>query len=81
MLHTEEEEKKILIEKLNVMLPFIEQVKNLDTNNVEPLYSLTEEFNTFREDIPGNTLEHDKALKEVQGKFKNEIYFTVLKNK
>ena len=79
MLYLDEEEKDIMMDKLKILFNFVDDIKKIDTDGVEPIYNLTERYDVFREDVPGDNLNHDKALKEVQGKFKNENYFTVIK--
>ncbi len=81
MLHLDEDEKNALKDKLNHMLGFVEQVKQVDVTDVEPLFTMTEEINRLREDIPQENLTHDRALKESQGPFKNDVYFSVVRNK
>lgn len=81
MITLSEKEKPLILEKLKVLLPFIDELNKVDTTDIEPLFSLTENYNTFREDEPGSVLDHDRALKEVQNNLKNDNYFMVPKNK
>lgn len=79
MLYLDEVEKEIMIDKLKTLFNFVEDIKKIDTNGIEPIYNLTERYDVFRDDVPGYNLDHDKALKEVQGELKNENYFTTVK--
>ena len=79
MLYFDEVEKEIMIDKLKTLFNFVEDIKKIDTNGIEPIYNLTERYDVFRDDVPGYNLNHDKALKEVQGELKNENYFTTVK--
>lgn len=79
MLYLDEEEKKVMIEKLKVLFDFVEDLKKIDTKGVEPIYNLTENYDIFRDDEPSENMDHDDALGEVQSDFKNENYFTVIK--
>ena len=79
LLYLDEQEKSIILENLKVLFNFVEDIKKIDTDGVEPVYNLTERYDVFREDVPGDNLNHDKALQEVQGKVKNENYFTAIK--
>jgi len=79
LIHLEEGEKDVMLEKLKFMFGFVDTIKKINTDGVEPLYSLTENINVFREDVPGENLDHDKALGVAQGKFKNENFFTAIK--
>ena len=81
MFELDEDEKSLLMEKLKFLFHFVDDIKKINTENVEPLYSLTENFNVFRDDEPGENLDHDKALNEAHNILKNENYFTVIKNK
>ncbi|MDR2402220.1 MAG: Asp-tRNA(Asn)/Glu-tRNA(Gln) amidotransferase subunit GatC [Cytophagales bacterium] len=81
MLSLNENEKGFLMEKLDFLFSLVEDIKNIEIENITPLYNLTENYNVFRDDEPGEILDHDKALKESQSILKNENYFIIMKNK
>jgi len=58
---TEQEEVK-MVEDLSKILNWMDQLKELDTTNVEPLTHMSEEVNVFREDIANNQLSREKGL-------------------
>ncbi len=62
---------------MNRMLTFIDKLNELDTEGVEPLIYMTDEFNVMREDIPVETLNQKDALKNAPRK--DSDYFKVPK--
>ena len=76
-LDLEEEEKEMLLIDLNNILTFVEQLKEVDTTNVEPLIFINENENVMREDEIFQTITQADALKNAPQK--NENYFLVPK--
>jgi len=72
-----EEEKKQLMEQLNEILSYMEQLNSLDTSNVEPLSHVIELKNVFREDSVKPGLTRDEALHNAPTK--SEKFFRVPK--
>ena len=59
------------------MIGFIDKLQELDTTGVEPLMHMSEEVNVLREDVPGNMLKQEEALKNAP--HHNNQYFMVPK--
>jgi aspartyl-tRNA(Asn)/glutamyl-tRNA(Gln) amidotransferase subunit C len=59
------------------MLQFVEKLKEIDTEGVNPLIHLTEEYGSLREDRAENTLSKGDALKNAPSA--NSDYFKVPK--
>ena len=77
MLSFNEAEKEAIKKDLNKMIGFIDKLSELDTTGVEPLLHMTTNQNILREDISGNMLSREEALKNSD---KNDgIYFKVPK--
>jgi aspartyl-tRNA(Asn)/glutamyl-tRNA(Gln) amidotransferase subunit C len=58
-----EEEKVRLVEQLNTILRYMEQLNTLDTSNVEPLSHVIELSNVFREDTLQPSYPREEILK------------------
>ena len=61
-LEIKPEEEATLIQSLESVLTWMEQLNTLDTSGIEPLTHMTEEVNNWREDLPANTLSREAAL-------------------
>ena len=57
-----EEEKKDLKTDLERMIEFVEQLKEVDTTNVEPLLHITDAVNVLREDEIKQTITKQEVL-------------------
>lgn len=55
-------EKKKLLNDLNRILDYIDQLNELDTDNIEPLVYLSPNQNVLREDIVQETMKKEDAL-------------------
>lgn len=55
-------EKEAFSRQLSDILTFIEQLKKLNTEGVEPTATVLEQVNVFREDKPRDSLPADRAL-------------------
>jgi aspartyl-tRNA(Asn)/glutamyl-tRNA(Gln) amidotransferase subunit C len=70
---TEEETEKFT-KQLDAIITFAEQLKELDTENVEPTYHVLDMKNVLREDIPQKGLDREEVLKNApdqqEGQFK-----------
>lgn len=71
------EEEQPLIESLNDVLTWMEQLNEIDTRGVEPLTHISEELNVLREDVVDNQLPREQALQNAPDK--TEQYFQVPK--
>ena len=70
----ERDEIKIDLEKI---IGFVDKLKELDTTGIEPLLHISGEVNALREDIPGNMLTKEDALKNAS--LHDENFFLVPK--
>lgn len=72
-----EAEKEKFTHQLNQILEYVEQMKKLDTSNVEPLSHVIELSNVFRTDEIKQGVETEEALKNAPSK--TEEFFKVPK--
>ena len=67
-------EKAAIQKDLNKILTFMEQLNEIDTEGVEPLIYVNEEYNVFREDVVLPSLTQAEALSaapdSAEGRFK-----------
>ena len=77
MLRFNETEKEEIKADLQKMIGFIDKLQELDTTGVEPLMHMSEEVNVLRDDVPGNMLKQEEALKNAP--HHNNQYFMVPK--
>ncbi len=52
-LEFSQEESEEMIQELNLVLEWVEKLKGIDTENVEPLSNMSHEINRLREDEAG----------------------------
>lgn len=71
------EKKETIKEDLERILQFIDKLKQLETNNVEPLVYMTNEVNRLREDETKVTLSQEEVLKNAPKK--DSDYFRIPK--
>tara|TARA_B100000768_G_scaffold180721_1_gene201433 strand:+ start:2846 stop:3139 length:294 start_codon:yes stop_codon:yes gene_type:complete len=71
------EETELISEDLSKMVNFINQLKEVDTQGVEPLIHMNEEINNWREDKLGEVLDQKKALSNSPNK--DSTYFKLPK--
>lgn len=76
-LELNEEKEQEMLQDLNKILNWVDQLRELDTENVEPLIHMSEEVNVMREDLSQNTVSHEAALKNAPKK--DSDYFRVPK--
>ena len=72
-----EDEKKKLVNELNSILEYMEQLNELDTSNVDPLSHVIELSNVFREDVVKPGLTREEALSNAPAR--SEKFFKVPK--
>jgi aspartyl-tRNA(Asn)/glutamyl-tRNA(Gln) amidotransferase subunit C len=63
MIDFDEEEREEIKKDLEKMIGFVDKLKELDTTGVEPLLHMTSNINVLREDVPGDMLPREEALK------------------
>ncbi|KAA3439309.1 Asp-tRNA(Asn)/Glu-tRNA(Gln) amidotransferase subunit GatC [Rufibacter hautae] len=76
-LEFDETKEQEMLKDLNNILDWVDQLRQLDTQNVEPLIHISEELNVMREDTAQNTVRHEDALKLAPRK--DSDYFRVPK--
>ncbi|HET6245521.1 MAG: Asp-tRNA(Asn)/Glu-tRNA(Gln) amidotransferase subunit GatC [Bacteroidetes bacterium] len=76
-LEFDKQAKDEITKDLNNILTFVEKLNELDTENVEPLIYMTDEFNVMREDEAIISLTQIEALKNAPKK--DSDYFKVPK--
>jgi aspartyl-tRNA(Asn)/glutamyl-tRNA(Gln) amidotransferase subunit C len=63
LLQFDENEKEAIKSDLQKMIGFIDKLQELDTTGVEPLMHMSETVNVLRDDVPGEMLTHEQALR------------------
>ncbi|MBK6267432.1 Asp-tRNA(Asn)/Glu-tRNA(Gln) amidotransferase subunit GatC [Marivirga sp. S37H4] len=76
-LEFDEKSEDKMLKDMNNILSFVEKLQELDTENIEPLQSMSFETNQLREGKVGEHLSHDKGLKNAPKK--DSDYFRVPK--
>jgi aspartyl-tRNA(Asn)/glutamyl-tRNA(Gln) amidotransferase subunit C len=71
------DEKKAIMKDLERMLDFVEQLKEVDTEGIEPLIHVNPEVNVLREDEVSEELSQKDALKNAPEH--DSFYFKVPK--
>ena len=67
-LEFEGEKKEAITEDLERIVDFMDVLKEVDTDGVEPLIYMTNEINNLREDVAKDTVTHEEALKNAPQK-------------
>ena len=76
-LKFEGEEKEAIKGDLSNIVKFMDKLREVDTEGVEPLISMVDDENDMREDAIGNELSKEAALKNAPSK--NSDYFKIPK--
>ena len=76
-LQFEAEEKESIKNDLKRMLDFVGQLDEVDTEGVEPLIFMTDEYDTLRDDVADAAITQEDALKNAPKK--DSDYFKVPK--
>lgn len=71
------EEEESLLASMNEIIDWMDQLREVDTEGVEPLTHMSFEQNVFRKDEANNTVERENALKHSADK--DEEFFKVPK--
>ena len=72
-----EQEENEMVDGLNEMIAFVDKLKELDTQNVEPLVFMNEQTDVLREDVIESPISQADALKNAPSK--DMYYFRVPK--
>jgi aspartyl-tRNA(Asn)/glutamyl-tRNA(Gln) amidotransferase subunit C len=67
--------KERLVHEMGEILAYMDQLNTLDTESVEPMMHAMEMTNVFREDVVGESLSRDAALKNAP--LHDDEYFLV----
>jgi aspartyl-tRNA(Asn)/glutamyl-tRNA(Gln) amidotransferase subunit C len=76
-LEFEGDKKQAILKDMENIISFMDKLSEVDTNNVEPLIFMNEEYNNLREDIANVTVTQDEALKNAPKK--DSDYFRIPK--
>lgn len=76
-LEFNEEKEQEMLQELNKILNWMDQLRELDTEQVQPLIHMSEEVNVLRDDVARNTITHEEAL--LNAPRKDSDYFRVPK--
>jgi aspartyl-tRNA(Asn)/glutamyl-tRNA(Gln) amidotransferase subunit C len=76
-LEFEGEQKVAIMADMEKIISFMEKLSEVNTDNVEPLIYMTNEYNNLREDIPAVTITQDEGLKNAPKK--DSDYFRIPK--
>lgn len=76
-LELDETKEQQMLGDLNKILDWVDQLRQLDTADVEPLVHLSHEINVLRPDEPQNTVSHQDGLRNAPRK--DSDYFRVPK--
>ncbi|MCB0476574.1 MAG: Asp-tRNA(Asn)/Glu-tRNA(Gln) amidotransferase subunit GatC [Crocinitomicaceae bacterium] len=76
-LKFEGEQKEAIKGDLSNIVQFMDKLSEVDTDGVEPLISMVEDENDMREDVIGNEVSKEEALKNAPSK--NSDYFKIPK--
>jgi aspartyl-tRNA(Asn)/glutamyl-tRNA(Gln) amidotransferase subunit C len=63
MLEFSNDEREQIRTDLENMIGFVDKLKELDTQGIEPLLHMSGQVNVLREDLPGSMLTREQALK------------------
>jgi aspartyl-tRNA(Asn)/glutamyl-tRNA(Gln) amidotransferase subunit C len=67
-LEIKPEEEAALLNSMDSVLTWMDQLNSIDTNNVEPLTHISGEYNNWREDVGANTLSREEAVSNAPSK-------------
>jgi len=76
-LEFEEEAEEAMLESLSEILTWVEMLNEVDTENIEPLQSMSQEVNRMREDEIQPSLSRERGLYNAPKK--DDQYFRVPK--
>jgi aspartyl-tRNA(Asn)/glutamyl-tRNA(Gln) amidotransferase subunit C len=76
-LEFDEKDAEKMMKDMTAIVDWVEKLKEVNTEGVEPLTTMSYEVNAFREDQVKDHLEHDRAL--MNAPKKDENYFHVPK--
>ena len=63
-LEFHEDQTETLVRDMSRIVDWIDKLEEVNTDNVEPLISMSHEVNRWREDIPGQHLSREEAIRK-----------------
>ena len=76
-LEFEGDKKQAILNDMENIISFMDKLSEVDTENVEPLIFMNDEYNKLREDVAKVTVTQDEALKNAPKK--DSDYFRIPK--
>jgi aspartyl-tRNA(Asn)/glutamyl-tRNA(Gln) amidotransferase subunit C len=76
-LEFEGDKKQAILNDMENIVSFMDKLSEVDTENVEPLIFMNDEYNKLREDVAQVTVTQDEALKNAPKK--DSDYFRIPK--
>ncbi|MEN9999062.1 MAG: hypothetical protein RI922_2052 [Bacteroidota bacterium] len=76
-LEFEGDKKQAILKDMENIISFMDKLSEVDTDNVEPLIFMNDEYNKLREDVAKVTVTQDEALKNAPKK--DSDYFRIPK--
>jgi aspartyl-tRNA(Asn)/glutamyl-tRNA(Gln) amidotransferase subunit C len=76
-LEFDEKDAEKMMQDMTAIVDWVEKLKEVNTDGVEPLTTMSYEINMFRQDVATEHLSHERAL--VNAPKKDEDYFRVPK--
>ena len=76
-LEFEGDKKQAILNDMENIISFMDKLSEVDTENVEPLIFMNDEYNKLREDVAQVTVTQDEALKNAPKK--DSDYFRIPK--
>ena len=76
-LEFDEKDAEKMMKDMTAIVDWVEKLKEVDTDGVEPLTTMTHEINMLREDEVKAHLDHDAAL--LNAPKKDAVYFRIPK--
>ena len=73
----EGDKKQAILNDMENIISFMDKLSEVDTDNVEPLIFMNDEYNKLREDVAQVTVTQDEALKNAPKK--DSDYFRIPK--
>jgi len=67
-LEIDEKDTPKMLEDMNKIVSFVEKLKEVNTDGIEPLTTMSHEVNALREDIVENQLAREEVLKNAPKK-------------
>ena len=80
-LQFKDEQKENIKQDLSKIIAFVDKIEEMDTENVEPLIHINQEFNVLREDEVKETISQAQALKNAPSKDSDYVKISTVLSK